>query len=364
MHVYSVDEVFMDVTAYLNNYNMTPKELAKKIVLDVLNETGITATAGIGTNLYLCKVAMDVMAKHIPADENGVRIAELNEMTYREKLWGHTPITDFWRVGTGYSKKLASYGIETMGDVARCSLGKTGEFYSEDLLYKLFGVNAELLIDHAWGWEPCTIKDIKQYKPSQNSLSSGQVLSCPYEIKKGELIVKEMTDLLVLELVEKRLVTNQVVLTVGYDISNLKESAMKKYSGEVTVDRYGRKTPKHAHGTKNLDKYTSSTQAIIKAVVELYNEITDKNLLIRRLTITVNHVVNEDDVKEDTGYRQMSLFTDYEKEENDLKKEKAVQDAVIDIKHKYGKNAVIKGMNLLEGATAIQRNGQIGGHKA
>ncbi len=364
IHVYSIDEVFMDVTGYLNNYNMTPKELASQMILDVLGETGITATAGIGTNLYLCKVAMDVMAKRIPADEKGVRIAQLDEMTYRRELWGHKPITDFWRVGSGYSTKLKKYGIETMGDVARCSVGRTGEFYNEDLLYKLFGVNAELLIDHAWGWEPCTIKDIKEYRPRQNSISSGQVLMCPYEYKKGELVVKEMTDLLVLELVEKRLVTNQIVLTIGYDVSNIKETDMKKYRGEVTVDRYGRKIPKHAHGTKNLIKYTSSTQAVIKAAVELYNEITDENLLIRRITITANHVINEDDARDDVSYRQMSIFNDYEKEQYELKKEKAIQDAVIDIKHKYGKNAVVKGMNLLEGATAIQRNGQIGGHKA
>ena len=292
MHVYSIDEVFMDVTHYLNTYDMTAKELATKIIKNVYEETGITATAGIGTNLYLCKVAMDIMAKRV-APENGVRIAELDEMSYRKLLWNHRPLTDFWRVGQGYRKKLESVGLYTMGDVARCSIGNANEFYNEDLLYKLFGINAELLIDHAWGWEPTTIELIKAYKPSSNSMSSGQVLQCPYDFGKGRLIVQEMTDLLVLDLVDKRLVTDQIVLTIGYDIENLRDASISKnYKGEITTDRYGRKTPKHAHGTTNLQIPTSSTKLITDAVMELYDRIVNPKLLIRRVTVTYRRNTN------------------------------------------------------------------------
>ncbi len=372
MHIYSIDEVFMDVTHYLKAYKMTPRELAVKIIQDVLKTTGITATAGIGTNLYLCKVAMDIVAKHIEADKDGVRIAELDEMSYRKLLWNHRPLIDFWRVGPGYTKKLEAVGLYTMGDIARCSIGKADEYYNEELLYKLFGINAELLIDHAWGWEPCTIEDIKGYKPENNSLSSGQVLQCPYDFDKAKLVVKEMTDLLVLDLVDKGLVTNQMVLTVGYDIENLTDvSRSHKYKGEITQDRYGRRVPKHAHGTANLDRHTSSTQLIIDAVMELYDRIVDRDLLVRRITVVANHIVGEKEKSDKEEYRQLDLFTDYKaleekeaKEEAELEREKSIQKAMIDIKKKYGKNAILKGMNLQEGATAKDRNRQIGGHKA
>lgn len=374
IHVYSIDEVFMDVTSYLKTYSLSPRELAGKIIQDVLHKTGITATAGIGTNLYLCKVAMDIVAKHVEPDANGVRIAELDEMRYRELLWDHRPITDFWRVGRGYAKKLAENGMFTMGDVARCSVGSCQNFHNEDLLYKLFGINAELLIDHAWGWEPTTIALIKQYKPETNCLSSGQVLQCPYDYDKAELIVKEMTDLLVLDLVEKKLVTDQMVLTIGYDIENLTDpKTCGNYRGEVTVDHYGRKVPKHAHGTANLDTPTSSTKQIIEAVTALYERIVDKKLLIRRINVTANHLTDESEAREklQDSYVQMDLFTDYhaledkkQKEEADLKKERAIQEAILSVKKKYGKNAILKGMNLEEGATTMERNHQIGGHKA
>lgn len=286
IHVYSIDEVFMDVTHYLKTYELTPKQLAKKIIKDIQQTTGITATAGIGTNLYLCKIAMDIMAKHIQADEDGVRIAYLDEMLYRKQLWNHRPITDFWRVGRGYAKQLEKYGLYTMGDIARCSVGKENEFHNEELLYKLFGVNAELLIDHAWGWEPCTIEDVKSYKPETNSLGSGQVLQCPYTWEKARVVVGEMIELLVLDLVEKELVTNQIVLTVGYDIECIKNPEIrKKYDGSVTTDYYGRKIPKHAHGTTNLKEHCSSTKLITEAVLKLYDEIVNKNLLIRRINI-------------------------------------------------------------------------------
>ncbi|MGN0351744.1 MAG: DNA methylase [Roseburia sp.] len=371
MHVYSIDEVFMDVTHYLSTYKMTAKELAAKIIQDVYEETGITATAGIGTNLYLCKVAMDIMAKRV-IPENGIRIAELDEMSYRKLLWNHRPLTDFWRVGQGYRKKLETVGLYTMGDIARCSIGEPNNFYNEDLLYKLFGINAELLIDHAWGWEPTTIELIKAYKPSTNSVSSGQVLQCPYDFEKGKLIVREMTDLLVLDLVEKRLVTDQIVLTVGYDIDNLLDAdRMKKYKGEFTVDHYGRKTPKHAHGTANLKSRTSSTKMIIDAMMNLYDRIVDPNLLVRRITVTANRLVDEKSVTDNTNYEQLDLFTDYaalqkeqEKEKEALSKERKLQEAMLEVKKKYGKNAMLKGMNLQEGAMTIERNKQIGGHKA
>ena len=372
MHIYSVDEVFVDVTDYLSTYEMTARELAMTMIQDVLKTTGITATAGIGTNMYLCKIAMDVVAKHMDPDKNGVRIAALNEMSYRKLLWNHRPLTDFWRVGPGYAKKLEANGLYTMGDIARCSIGKPDELYNEELLYQLFGVNAELLIDHAWGYEPCTIQDVKAYKPETNSVSSGQVLQCPYDFDKAKLVVKEMTDLMVLDLVDKRLVTDQIVLTIGYDIVNLTDpSRNRSYKGVVTTDRYGRKVPKHAHGTTNLKRQTSSTAIIMDAVMELYDRIVDKKLLVRRITITANKLVSEDLVQEKESYEQLQLFTDYEevkrgreKEEAALEKEKRIQHAMLDIKKKFGKNAILKGMNLEEGATAKDRNSQIGGHKA
>ncbi len=372
MHVYSVDEVFMDVTRYLNTYGMTAAELAAKIVKHVLEETGITATAGIGTNMYLCKVAMDIVAKHVTPDENGVRIAALDEMGYRRLLWNHRPLTDFWRVGPGYQKKLEENGLFTMGDIARCSLGGPKDYYNEDLLYKLFGVNAELLIDHAWGYEPTTIDLIKAYKPSTNSLSSGQVLQCPYDFEKGKLIVREMTDLLVLDLVEKRLVTDQMVLTIGYDIENLTDPKIRNsYTGAVTVDHYGRKVPKHAHGTVNLGRHTSSTKLITDAIMDLYDQIVNPKLLVRRITVVANHLVDENSIEQKEVFEQLDLFTDYEalqkeKEEENmiLSKERKLQEAMLAVKKKYGKNAMLKGMNLQEGAMTIERNNQIGGHKA
>lgn len=374
MHVYSVDEVFMDATRYLSTYKMNARELTRKIIQDILSETGITATAGIGTNLYLCKIAMDVWAKHTEADKDGVRIAELDEMSYRRYLWDHKPITDFWRVGRGYAKKLAENGMFTMGDVARCSVGKPGEFYNEGLLYDLFGVNAELLIDHAWGWEPCTIEDIKAYKPSANSISTGQVLSEPYDFEKTRLIIREMTELLVLDLLDKHLVTDQMVLTVGYDIENLTDKSRRNaYGGEVVTDRYGRKIPKHAHGTANLKEKTSSISIIMDAVMELYDRIMDPALLTRRMSVVAANVVDESEAeaqKKET-YEQLTLFTDIEAEEERKKEEKAAllkerkaQEAVLAIRKKFGKNAILKGTNLEEGATTIDRNRQIGGHKA
>lgn len=395
IHVYSIDEVFMDVTHYLKTYHMTTaKELASQIISDILKDTNITATAGIGTNLYLCKVAMDIVAKHAKPDNNNVRIAQLNEKSYRQLLWNHTPITDFWRVGQGYRKKLEAVGLYTMGDIARCSLGKPNDYHNEELLYKLFGINAELLIDHAWGYEPVTIADVKAYKPQSNSISSGQVLQCPYDFEKAKLIVREMTDLLVLDLVDKRLVTDQIVLTIGYDIVNLNPAAAddcactsdmenaqpqkrkasvrkKAYKGEITIDRYGRKVPKHAHGTTNIDKKTSSTRIIMDAVMELYERIVDPDLLVRRITVTANKLVDEKEATEEASFEQLDLFTDYSKleekhrkEDEQLAKERKLQEAMLSVKKKYGKNAMLKGMNLQEGATTISRNNQIGGHKA
>lgn len=372
IHVYSVDEVFMDITHYLKTYGMTPEELANTIIKDVYETTGITATAGIGTNMYLCKIAMDIVAKHAEPDANGARIAYLDEKLYRKMLWGHKPITDFWRVGRGYAKKLAEKGIYTMGDVARCSVGKPEDYYNEELLYKLFGINAELLIDHAWGYEPCTIADVKAYRPENNSLSQGQVLQCPYTSDKARLIVHEMADMLSLDLVDKRLVTDQIVLTIGYDIENLTNPLISsKYKGDISIDVYGRKIPKHAHGTINLKRQTSSSNMIIDAALELYDRIINKSLLVRRINIVANHVINENDIKYEEQYEQLDLFTDYDevllkrKEEDEkLLRERKMQEAVLSIKKKYGKNAVLKGMNFEEGATAISRNSQIGGHKA
>ena len=359
--VYSIDEVFIDITHYLKTYNMKARELVTKVIQNVYETTGITATAGIGTNLYLCKVAMDIVAKHVEPNNNGVRIAGLDEMTYRKLLWDHRPITDFWRVGKGYSKKLEEHRIYTMGDIARVSI------QNEELLYKLFGINAELLIDHAWGWEPVTIKQIKEYKPTTNSISSGQVLHCPYNFEQTKLIVKEMTELLTLDLVEKKLVTNQIVLTVGYDIENLTNPYISNlYNGEITIDRYGRKIPKHAHGTINLDHKTSSTKIIMEATMKLYERIMNKKLLVRRINITANNIVDEETAKQENPFEQIDLFTNYQEKADKRKEEhteKELQKAMIDIKKKYGKNAILKGMNLQEGGTTIERNGQIGGHK-
>jgi len=367
---YSIDEVFMDVTDYLDTYKLTARELARKMILDVLETTGITATAGMGTNLYLAKVAMDIVSKHIQPDRDGVRIAKLDEMTYRCLLWEHRPLTDFWRVGPGYAKKLEANGLYTMGDIARCSVGKETDYYNEELLYKLFGVNAEILIDHAWGWEPCTIADVKAYKPENKSIVSGQVLQCPYEFEKARLVVREMADALSLDLVDKALVTNQIVLTVGYDRENLDDPQRRKdYAGAITTDRYGRKIPKHANGTINLDMYSSSTSEIIRAAMELFDRIVDQKLLVRRLSISANRLICEADAPRESAAEQLDLFTDYAAQDEQRKKadaaqarERKMQEAILGIKKKYGKNAILKGMNLEEGATAQERNKQIGGH--
>lgn len=365
--VYSIDEVFMDVTDYLFTYKLTAHDLAMKIILDVLDTTGITATAGIGTNLFLAKVAMDIVAKHIPADKNGVRIAELDEMSFRRKLWTHQPLTDFWRVGRGYSKKLEEHGMFTMGDVARMSV------HNEDLLYQLFGKNAELLIDHAWGWEPCTVEAVKAYRPSDNSLGSGQVLHCPYTSENARLVLREMAELLSLDLVRKKLVTNQIVLTIGFDVENLTDPARRQlYTGPVVKDHYGRMIPKHAHGTERLETYTSSTKKIINVATTLFDIIVDANLLIRRINIVAGHVLPEDEApNRSDDCEQLDMFTDYaavqaqrQKEEDELNRERKVQEALLTIKKRFGKNAILKDMNLQEGATAKDRNEQIGGHKA
>ena len=370
MHVYSIDEVFIDATGYLKTYKVSAREFARQMILDVLNTTGITATAGIGTNLYLCKVAMDIGAKHIPADAKGVRIAQLDEMKYRQTLWSHTPLTDFWRVGRGYADKLAACGIYTMGDIARCSIGSEREYHNEELLYKLFGVNAELLIDHAWGYEPCTMEDIKAYRPESNSIGSGQVLPCAYDFDKAKLVVREMADSLALELVDKKLVTNQLTLTVGYDKENLSKGS-KRYTGEIMTDRYGRSIPKHAHGTENLEKYTSSAREMMIAAERLYDRIVNPSLLVRRLNLTANHVSDEASVNQKDTYEQLNLFTNYEEKEKQkkeedavLKREKKMQEAMLTIQKKYGKNAILKGIHYEEGATGKERNNQIGGHKA
>ena len=369
IHVYSIDEVMIDATSYLGTYHMTARELARTMILDVLRTTGITATAGIGTNLYLCKVAMDIMAKHVAPDESGVRIAELDEMSYRRQLWMHRPLTDFWRVGKGYAKKLEAIGIYTMGDVARCSIGKPNEYYNEGLLYKLFGVNAELLIDHAWGWEPCRMADIKAYRPETNSISSGQVLQCPYPYDKARLVVREMAEAVALELLEKRIVTDQLTLTVGYDIEI---TASGSYRGETVLDPYGRKIPKPAHGTATLGRKTSSARRIVDAVLGIYDEKADPKLTVRRLTVTANRLMREEDIlREPEQPVQFSLFDDPAAQERQLRQEEAkqererrIQEALLDIKKKYGKNAILSGGSYLDGATARERNRQIGGHKA
>lgn len=365
IHVYSIDEVFIDISAYLKTYGKTPRQMAEMLIHDVFCSTGITATAGIGTNMYLAKIAMDIWAKHMPPDRYGVRIAELDEMSYRKNLWTHRPLTDFWRIGKGYASKLEENGIYTMGDIARCSLGEPFDRLNEDLLYKLFGVNAELLIDHAWGWEPCTIKEVKEYKPSTSSISSGQVLHCPYDFEKAKLIVREMADALSLDLAAKDLVTKQLVLTIGYDAENL--TRQPSYSGEIKLDRYGRKIPKHAHGTQNLEEYTFSSDIITGEMLKLYDRITDKSLSIRRITVVAAGIIKESEIKSQIKYEQMDMFTDYaakEREEIAVQKEKRRQKAILKIKAKYGKNAIVKGTSLKDGATAMDRNAQIGGHKA
>ena len=368
IHVYSIDEVFIDATGYLAASGLTARELAMKLILEVLNETGITATAGIGTNLYLCKVAMDIGAKHIQPDENGVRIAELDEMSYRRTLWAHRPLTDFWRVGRGYAKKLETHGLYTMGDIARCSIGKSTEFYNEELLYRLFGVNAQLLIDHAWGWESCTMADIKAYRPASNSLGSGQVLQCPYESEKAKLVLREMADQLALDLLEKRCVTDQLVLTVGYDIDNLTRPELcAQYHGPVSIDRYGRRVPKSAHGTVHLPWPGSSARQLIAAALELYERQVDKRLLVRRLYLTACHVIPEGEAAKEAQWGQLDLFADQNAAQNEqeaLERERRIQETLLTIKKKFGKNAVLKGLDLEEGATARMRNDQIGGHKA
>ena len=370
IYPYSIDEVFMDLTNYLDTYKMTARELTRTIILDILKTTGITAAAGMGTNLYLAKVAMDIVAKHVHPDKDGVRIAKLNEMTYRRLLWDHRPLTDFWRVGKGYATKQEAHGLYTMGDVARCSIGKPGEYHNEELLYKLFGINAEILIDHAWGWEPCTIADAKAYKPENKSIVSGQVLQCPYDFQKARLVVREMADALALDLVDKGLVTNQLVLTVGYDRENLDNpSRAAQYKGPVTADRYGRKIPKHAVGTENFP-YTSSANDLLRAVTALYDRIVDENLLIRRVSISANKLLDEANAPKEEA-EQLDLFTDYAAKEHQEQedrvahaRERKLQEAMLDIKKKYGKNAILKGMNLEEGATARERNRTIGGHQA
>lgn len=372
IHVYSIDEVMMDVTNYLATYKMTARQLAKRMVQDVLAETGITATVGIGTNLYLCKVAMDIMAKHAQPDEDGVRMAELDEMSYRRQLWNHRPLTDFWRVGRGIASKLAFYGIDTMGRLARMSIR------NEELLYRMFGVNAELLIDHAWGWEPCTIDYIKRYRPETNSFSSGQVLTEPYTWGKARVVVQEMADGMSLQLVGKRLVCDQITLYVGYDVENVKSQMSdggrktgNGYDGDIVRDYYGRLVPKPAHGMANLKEPTSSMQIITEATLEIFDRIVNPSLFIRRLTLSANHVVAEEALCKNIQPCQLDLFTDYEalarekeKHEKSLAKERRLQEARLKIKERFGKNAILRGLNFAEGATAKERNRQIGGHKA
>ena len=367
IHVYSIDEVIMDVTAYLGTYRTTAHQLAIRMIRDVLSQTGITATAGIGTNMYLCKVAMDIVAKKMPPDKDGVRIAELDEMSYRRKLWNHRPLTDFWRVGHGTSEKLSRYGIDTMGKLARCSIEK------EELLYRLFGVNAELLIDHAWGWEPCTMEAVKAYRPETNSLSSGQVLQSPYDTRRARVVIKEMAEGMALKLVSKQLVTDQLVLTVGYDTESLTRPEIRsKYHGEIVINRYGKPVPKHAHGTHGLAVPTSSSRIIMDGATMLYDRIVNPDLLVRRLNLTANNVVRRESVKPKELPQQLDLFSpdlgDVPGNPQDtrkrLEKERRIQEAQLIIKQRFGKNAILRGLNFQEGATARERNAQIGGHKA
>lgn len=372
IHVYSIDEVFIDATAYLRTYQLTPRKLAMRMILDVLQETGITATAGIGTNLYLCKVAMDIEAKHIEPDANGVRIAALDEMSYRRRLWTHQPLTDFWRVGRGLTRRLHDVGLYTMGDIARCSLGATGDFYNEDLLYRMFGISAELLIDHAWGYESCTMADIKAYRPAAHSTGSGQVLSCPYSYERARLVLREMADQLALDLAARHQVTDQLILDIGYDTSSLDEGRSgSSYRGPVVSDRYGKPVPKPAHGSSRLGLWTSSPRLIPEAAASLFDKIVNPALLIRRINVAAGNVIAEEDAVQEEEYQQLDLFTDYEAKvrEKELqkaeqKRERQLQEAVLKIKERYGKNAVLRGMNLEDGATARQRNEQIGGHHA
>ncbi len=366
IHVYSCDEVFIDMTDYMKIYSLSPRDLTMKVILDIYHKTGITATGGIGTNLYLCKVAMDIWAKHIPADDNGVRIAELDESSYRHNLWDHTPITDFWRIGHGTAARLASQGMYTMGDIARCSE------QDEELLYRLFGVNAELIIDHAWGYEPCLMRHIKAYKPKSSSTGSGQVLMRPYRYDEARIVVREMADVLSLDLVDKGLVADQLVLYIGYDKDALADERIRnKYKGTLKRDYYGRLIPEPAGGSVNLGRYTASTRLITEAAVSLFEDIADPSLTIRRISVTANHTVFEDEIPETSDYEQMDLFTDYEAKELEeeavkraLDKEKALQKAALSLKKRYGKNAILKGADLQEGAMTIARNNQIGGHKA
>ena len=372
IHVYSIDEVFLDVTGYLAAYKRTPEQLAMDMLLAVYRETGITATAGVGSNLYLAKVAMDIQAKRMQADENGVRIATLHEMDYRQLLWGHRPLTDFWRVGRGYAKKLEGVGLYTMGDIARCSLGGPGEYYNEELLYRLFGVNAELLIDHAWGWEPCTMADIKAYKPESRSLGSGQVLASPYPFEKAWLVAREMGEALALSLLEQGLVAEQVALQVGYDRENLADPQRRRaYEGPVCMDHYGRPVPKPAHGHVSLEQPTASARVLVKAVLEIFKQTVDPTLLVRRINLEALRVQTEVSLAQRVGFEQLDMFTDHgaaqrrrAAEAAALQRERQAQQAVLDIRHKYGKNAILKGASLREGATAMERNRQIGGHKA
>lgn len=368
IHVYSIDEVFIDVTSYLKIYQMSAHNLAQKMIRDILDETGITATAGIGTNLFLAKVAMDIVAKHIPADENGVRIAELDEYSFRKQLWTHEPLTDFWRIGPGYQRRLHEIGLYTMGDIARCSLGSFYDKYNEDLLYKIFGINAELIIDHAWGYESCTIKEIKSYKPNNTSMGQGQVLMKPYTFQKGLLIVKEMTDVLVLDMVDKHLVTEGISLYIGYDVDSLKDPIVaNKYNGDIELDWYGREVPKSVGGSFHFPKPTSSTEEIMSAVVQIYKAIVDKSLLVRRVNVACLNTQNEDVLNDFIHHEQYSLFEETAYEEipkEQLEKEKKVQKALIEIHKRFGKNAAVKGMDLEDDAMTIKRNGQIGGHKA
>ena len=365
IHVYSIDEVMMDVTHYLNTYHITARQLAKRMIQDILTETGITATAGIGTNLYLCKVAMDIMAKHTAPDNDGIRIAELDEMSFRQQLWDYRPLTAFWRIGRGIAQRLEQLGVYTMGQLARLSLTK------EELLYNSFGVNAELLIDHAWGWEPCTIEAIKSYSPETHSLSNGQVLTEPYTVQKARIVVMEMADGMALELLSKRLVCHQLTLTIGYDTESLTRPDIRaRYHGPVTTDHYGRAVPKYAHGSANLPHPTSSLQRITDAVTELFDRIANPILLVRRLTLSVEHVVREEDAKGQSQGTQLDLFTDYEalarqqeREKSQLEKERRIQEARLAIRERFGKNAILRGLNFEEGATAKERNKQIGGHK-
>lgn len=365
IHVYSIDEVFIDATAYLGPAKCTPREFAMRMIQDVLRQTGITATAGIGDNLYLSKVAMDIVAKHIPADKDGVRIAKLNEMSYRRLLWSHRPLTDFWRVGRGYAARLEAHGLVTMGDVARCAIAH------EELLYKLFGVNAELLIDHAWGWEPCSIQEIKSYRPESSSLCSGQVLQHAYPADKARMVVREMTDLLSLDLLDKGLMTDQLMVTIGYDAESLTNPEIARhYRGAVTVDHYGRRVPKHAHGTFHLPRPTSSARQLMDAATAIYERVVDPKLLVRHITIGAGHLVDESDLPAPPA-EQLDLFIDYEEVERhrvtmaaEQAKERNVRQALLTLRKRYGSNTVLRGVNLEEGATARQRNVQIGGHRA